>query len=68
VDVVIGQVRVLTQELKRKCGLPTRLRDAGVTQEQLPQIAALAVQDGTCVYNPREVEEAEILKILEQAY
>ena len=68
VDVVIGQVRVLTQELKRKCGLPTRLRDAGVTQEQLPQIAALAVQDGTCVYNPREVEEVEVLKLLELAY
>ncbi len=68
VDAAIRQIRILTQELNRKCGLPLRLRDAGVTREQLPQIAMLTVQDGTCVYNPREVEEAEILKVLEQAY
>lgn len=68
VDAAIQQIRILTQELNHKCGLPTRLRDAGVTQEQLPQIAALTVQDGTCVYNPREVEETEILKVLEKVY
>lgn len=68
VDAVINQIKALQYELKRKCGLPITLREAGVTKEQLPQIAALAVQDGTCVYNPREVEEAEILKLLEQAY
>lgn len=68
VSPVIQQIRGLILELNRKCGLPTCLRDAGVSREQLPQIAALAVQDGTCVYNPREVEESEILKLLEQAY
>lgn len=68
VDTAIDQIRTMTRELNHKCGLPTRLRDAGVTHGQLPQIAALAVQDGTCVYNPREVDEVEILKVLEQAY
>lgn len=68
VDAVINQVKALQYELKRKSGLPMSLRDAGVTKDQLPQVAALAVQDGTCVYNPREVEETEILKVLEQAW
>lgn len=68
VDSAIEQIRTMLRELNLKCGLPVRLRDAGVTPEQLPQIAALTVQDGTCVYNPREVEEAEILKLLKLAY
>ncbi len=68
VDAVINQIKALQYELKRKCGLPMTLREAGVTKDQLPQIAALAVQDGTCVYNPRDVEEAEILKVLEHAW
>lgn len=67
-DTAIEQIRMMTRELNLKCGLPTRLRDAGVTREQLPQIAAQTVQEGACVYNPREVEESEILKVLEQAY
>lgn len=68
VDAVINQVKALQYELKRKCGLPQQLRDAGVTKEQLPKIAALTVQDGTCVYNPQDVDEGEILKILQDAW
>ncbi|PIR20078.1 MAG: alcohol dehydrogenase [Deltaproteobacteria bacterium CG11_big_fil_rev_8_21_14_0_20_47_16] len=68
VDTIIQQMRQLVVELERKCGLPTRLRDVNVQKDQLPKIASLAAQDGTTVYNPREVDEAEILKLLEQAW
>jgi hypothetical protein len=47
---------------------PPRLRDAGVSQEVLAQVAEAAVEDGTIVYNPREVVAEEILKPLENAY
>jgi alcohol dehydrogenase class IV len=67
VDAVINQVKALQYELRRKSGLPMTLSEAGVTEAQLPQIAALAVQDGTCVYNPRDVDEEELLRLLRQA-
>lgn len=64
----IDAVEGLLDRLSALDALPTRLRDVGVSQEILPEIAEAAVEDGTIVYNPREVVAEEILKHLENAY
>ncbi len=64
----IEAVRGLGRRLSALDALPIRLRDAGVSQEVLAQVAEAAVEDGTIVYNLREVVAEEILKHLENAY
>jgi alcohol dehydrogenase len=52
-----------------RCGLPTRLREAGVPQEMLAQLAAEAMlQQRLLVNNPREMTEAHALAIYQSAY
>ncbi|MCY1282147.1 Long-chain-alcohol dehydrogenase 1 [compost metagenome] len=56
-------------ELSPRCGLPSRLRDAGVPEAMLPQLAADAMlQQRLLVNNPREVSEADALAIYRAAY
>src|SRR5262245_54514957 len=58
IEKIIG----LRTELKTLCGLPDRLREAGVKEEDLPKIAELSVEDGSSFYNPREVVAEEVLE------
>ncbi|MFQ6575983.1 iron-containing alcohol dehydrogenase [Pseudomonas sp. UM16] len=56
-------------ELSPRCGLPTRLRDAGVAERSLEQLARDAMfQQRLLINNPREVSEADALTIYRQAY
>ncbi|MFJ4348657.1 iron-containing alcohol dehydrogenase [Pseudomonas sp. NPDC089401] len=56
-------------ELAPRCGLPSRLRDVGVPQHRLPQLAADAMQQQRLlVNNPREVTEADALALYQAAY
>jgi len=64
----IAAVRDLGRQLYALDALPVRLRDAGVPEESLPAIAEAATEDGTIVYNPREVMAEEILVHLKNAY
>lgn len=64
----IESVRKLTGKLNEMDALPLRLRDVGVPEERLPEIAEAAVMDGTSFYNPREVVAEEILVHLKNAY
>lgn len=55
--------------LNQRCGLPSRLRDAGVPQDMLPRLASDAMQQQRLlVNNPREVGEADALAIYQAAY
>jgi alcohol dehydrogenase len=65
---VVGAVRNLTARLHALCGLPTRLREAGVREEQLEAIARAAVNDGTVVMNPEELTFEDALGVLKKAY
>ena len=50
-------------------GLPTRLRDVGVRQDQLGQVAAGAMNNLWVRTNPRPIEEqADIAAMLEAAW
>ncbi len=64
----IAAVGELVRQLNALDALPVRLRDAGVPQESLPDIAEAATEDGSIVYNPREVVAEEILNHLKNAY
>jgi alcohol dehydrogenase len=56
-------------DFSERSGLPTRLRDAGVPQEMLGQLAAEAMlQQRLLVNNPREMTEAHALAIYQSAY
>lgn len=60
-------VETLLRELHRCSGLPITLAQAGVTHGQLPDVARAALDDGSLVFNPMEVEYNEALAILQRA-
>ncbi len=64
----IGAVRDLGERLKNLCGLPTTLREAGVTEDKLDAIAKVAINDGTATFNPEDVTYEVALEILKKAY
>lgn len=63
-----ARVRDLLARLNELSGIPVRLRDAGVTEEKLPAIAQLTINDGSLIYNPREVTCDDALSILKKAF
>lgn len=59
----------LIEELAFDLGMPTRLRDVGVTRDQFSAIAAAAMQSMMVKTNPRPITgPGQILQILEQAW
>ncbi|WP_129626899.1 iron-containing alcohol dehydrogenase [Candidatus Oscillochloris fontis] len=54
--------------LAHDCGLPSRLRDIGVPEDALPDLAATAAIDGAIFHNPREASEDEVLALLQAAW
>ena len=56
-------------DLSRRLGLQTRLRDVGVSEEDLPRMASEAMkQTRLLVNNPRELGEADALAIYRAAW
>jgi alcohol dehydrogenase len=56
-------------EFTKKLGIPQRLRDAGVPEEGLIEVAELALSDGAIVYNPTMVFETDqIMDVLKKAW
>jgi alcohol dehydrogenase len=64
----IQAVRDLQVKLNQMCGLPNRLRDAGVTEDKIEAIARVAINDGALVYNPQDVTFEEAVDILRRAF
>jgi alcohol dehydrogenase class IV len=60
-------VRALLGWLAERTGQPTTLSECGVTEDQLPAIAKLAVDDGSIGMNPKDASTGEILAILQAA-
>jgi alcohol dehydrogenase class IV len=62
---VAGRIEDLTDEL----GLPRRLRDVGVSRDDLPGVAELVLADGSAATNPRPVGGAQdVIEILDAAF
>jgi alcohol dehydrogenase class IV len=49
-------------------GLPTRLREVGVTEEKLPDIAKDSFKSGMMKFNPRMPTEMEVLELLKRMF
>jgi alcohol dehydrogenase class IV len=65
---IIAAVDQLKAQLHALCGLPQRLREVGLTEADLPAVAAGAMMDGTSFCNPREMDEETVLAALQAAY
>ena len=64
----IAAVRKLSAALNALDALPIRLRDVGVPEDGLEAIAEGALNDGTSFYNPRDMDEEELLPYIKNAY
>jgi alcohol dehydrogenase len=64
----IAAIRSITSELKKLCGLPVRLSEAGVTEDKLESIAKTTLNDGALSFSPVEVSFEEALGVLKAAY
>ncbi|MCG8348739.1 MAG: iron-containing alcohol dehydrogenase [Chloroflexales bacterium] len=60
----IAAVRTLASD----CSLPARLRDVGVPQDALEELAAIALTDGAIFNNPRSATQEELQEILVAAW
>jgi len=58
----------LVAELVRDLGLPARLRDADVRQDQLDEIADVAMHDRWIPTNPRPLDRDAVRKLLDAAW
>lgn len=65
----ITTLRAMRDELFERCKLPRTLKETGKVQEsQLEQIADLAINDGSIIFNPREADRDELLGVLRAAW
>ncbi|HEX9941210.1 MAG TPA: iron-containing alcohol dehydrogenase [Thermoanaerobaculia bacterium] len=56
------------EELRALSGLPARLRDVGVEEHHLPELAEEAARQWTAQFNPRPVTAADLLGLYREAY
>jgi 4-hydroxybutyrate dehydrogenase len=59
---------VLVRSLLETVGLPTRLRDVGVTQAQIPRLAQAAYQDANWATNPCPLTETDMAELYQLAW
>jgi alcohol dehydrogenase len=64
----VAAVRKLTSRLSEMTHIPTRLKDAGVQEDQLEKVAQIAMNDGALAFNPKEVSFEEVLGLVKAAF
>lgn len=68
-EASISTIRRLRDALYKHCQLPRTLKETGkVVEEQLDQIAALALDDGAIMFNPKEVTLEDAREVLRRAW
>ena len=55
-------------DLSNRLGIPQTLREIGIPEEMLPQLAEQAINDACTPGNPREVTVEDIIEIYKSAY
>jgi len=64
----ISFIKNMNRDLNSICGMPTTLKEAGVKETMLEEIAKLSLNDGAMVVNPVEMNADEVLTILKNAF
>lgn len=67
-QATVASIRAISRDLKDLCGLPVSLRDTGVPEDRLEDIAKVAINDGAIAFSPVEVSVEEALGVLRAAY
>ncbi|WP_409305608.1 iron-containing alcohol dehydrogenase family protein [Peribacillus sp. SCS-155] len=67
-DQLAAEAANAVGNLVKDIGLPTRLRDANVTEDKLCQIARDSFKSGMMKFNPRQPTEIEVLELLQRIY
>jgi alcohol dehydrogenase class IV len=62
------QAVVAVEELMDELDLPSRLRDVGVAEEDLPEIAEKSMETSEIGDNPREADAEDLLEIARSSY
>ena len=63
-----GDAAAAVEDLRARAGLPSRLRDVGVSEDDLDAVARLSQGNPTVARNPRPVSEEDARAILAAAY
>lgn len=66
-EAMVQAVADLLVQLSACAGLPLRLSEAGVEDQQLPRVAETAVNDGALIVNPRAMSVQQVLELLRGA-
>ncbi|MEM3713900.1 MAG: iron-containing alcohol dehydrogenase, partial [Nitrososphaeria archaeon] len=66
--LAIERIRDFEGSISKVSSLPLKLEEVGVKKEDFPIIAEKALQDGTVIYNPREVTFEGVMEILNKAF
>ena len=64
----VETILLMNHSLNKLCGMPVKLCEAGVKEEQFEQIAKTSMNDGAMLPNPKELNEKDIINILKEAY
>jgi alcohol dehydrogenase class IV len=67
-EASVERVLALRAELAEISGLPVNLRELGVPEDGLDNIADKTMEEGSLLYNPRPVEESDVQALLRAAY
>ena len=68
-EASISAIRKLRDELHKRCKLPRTLKEAGsVSEDQLDTIAEMALDDGSIMFNPKEVLLEDAKAVLKRAW
>ncbi len=66
-EAMVQAVTDLLGQLHASAGIPLRLSEAGVEEQQLPRVAETAVNDGALIVNPRAMSVQQVLELLRGA-
>ena len=67
-EEAVNKVANAVADLSRRLGIPQTLRELGISEEMLPQLASQAINDACTPGNPREVTVDDIINIYKAAY
>ncbi|WP_372964003.1 iron-containing alcohol dehydrogenase [Marinobacter sp.] len=68
-EATISAIRKLRDQLYKRCELPRTLKETGkVLESQLESIATMALDDGSIMFNPKEVLFDDAMAVLQRAW